>query len=391
MNPRRRSQLRRELARCAPRWRELAATYGTPLLVLDPYRVAAQYSLLTEHLRGFGLHYAVKALPHPAVLTVLAASGSGFDLATSAEVDLLATLGVPMDRCIYTHPVKKPADIDHAYAAGIRTFVVDNPIETQKFVGRDPEIEILVRLAFPNPTAKSDLSIKFGTDPAEAELLVKHVLAAGVRFAGFSFHVGSQGSSVRPYREALRATLELTGHVERTLGVRATTIDIGGGFPISYRDEMPSIGEVGTIVDEVLGRHHGFTMLAEPGRFVVADCMTLLSSVVGSAVRAGRTWHYLDDGRYGSYSNVMTEDVHPPILALSELGGDDDQTPTLEPVTLAGPTCDSADVVATDYPMPRLAVGDVVVSPTMGAYTSVTASRFNGIAETPILVATHRG
>lgn len=137
---------------------------------------------------------------------------------------------MPAARCIYTHPVKKPADIDHAHAAGIRTFVVDNPIEAQKFVGRDPEIEILVRLAFPNPSAKSDLSTKFGTDPTDAELLVKHVLAAGVRFAGFSFHVGSQGSSVTPYRDALRATLELTRHVERTLGVQATTIDVGGGF-----------------------------------------------------------------------------------------------------------------------------------------------------------------
>lgn len=390
MNQQRRSQLRRELRGRAGHWRELVAAYGTPLLVLDPYRVAAQYSLLTEHLRGFRLHYAVKALPHPAVLTVLAASGSGFDVATGAEVDLLGRLGVPAARCIYTHPVKKPADIDHAHAAGIRTFVVDNPIEAQKFVGRDPEIEILVRLAFPNPSAKSDLSTKFGTDPTDAELLVKHVLAAGVRFAGFSFHVGSQGSSVTPYRDALRATLELTRHVERTLGVQATTIDVGGGFPVSYRDEMPSIGAVGAVVDEVLGNHHSFRMLAEPGRFVVADCMTLLSSVVGSATRAGRTWHYLDDGLYGSYSNVMTEDVHPPILALSEVDGDDVAMPTLEPVTLAGPTCDSADVVAADYPMPRLAVGDVVVSPTMGAYTSVTASRFNGIAETPIVVSSAR-
>jgi ornithine decarboxylase len=112
--------------------------------------------------------------------------------------------------------------------------------------------------------------------------------------------------------------------------------------------------------------------------------------VVGSATRAGATWHYLDDGLYGSYSNVMTENVHPPILALSELGGDEDKMPPLEAVTLAGPTCDSVDVVAADYPMPTLAVGDVVVSPTMGAYTSVTASRFNGIAETPIVVSTAR-
>jgi ornithine decarboxylase len=113
--------------------------------------------------------------------------------------------------------------------------------------------------------------------------------------------------------------------------------------------------------------------------------MTLFTSVVGTAVRDGRRWHYLDDGLYGSYSNVMAEDVHPPILALSEL--DDGERRTYEPVTLAGPTCDSADVVARDYPMPALDVGDIVVSPLMGAYTVVSSSRFNGIGETPIVVA----
>jgi ornithine decarboxylase len=149
---------------------------------------------------------------------------------------------------------------------------------------------------------------------------------------------------------------------------------------------MTPVADIGAVVADVLARSHGRTMLAEPGRFVVADCMTLLTSVVGSATRAGRTWHYLDDGLYGSYSNVLTEDVHPPILAISELDGTYDGT-SLEPVTLAGPTCDSVDVVAREYPMPMMTVGDVVVSPVMGAYTSVTASRFNGIAATPIVVA----
>jgi ornithine decarboxylase len=165
--------------------------------------------------------------------------------------------------------------------------------------------------------------------------------------------------------------------------VPSRIIDIGGGFPVSYREDMPGIDAIADIVDDVFGSaRDDFTMFAEPGRFLVADCMTLLTSVVGSAIRGGQPWYYLDDGLYGSYSHVMTEDVHPPILALRELDNPD----SLEPVTLAGPTCDSADVIARDYPMPSLEVGDIVVSPTMGAYTSVTASRFNGIA-----VQRHRG
>jgi ornithine decarboxylase len=386
VNPSRRSQLRDTLREDADRLTALVERHGTPLLALQPHLVARRYRQLTSKLRGFRLHYAVKALPHPIVLSTIAICGGGFDVASRAEIDLLQQLGLPMDRCIHTHPVKKPADIDHAYAAGIRTFVVENLCEVDKFTARPADVELLVRLAFRNPTAKSDLSSKFGVEPADAELLVKHVIAAGVKFAGFSFHVGSQSTTAEPYREALRGTLGLVADVEATLGVRSRIIDIGGGFPVSYRDDMPTIDTIADVVDGELGRaRDDFTLLAEPGRFLVADCMTLLTSVVGSAVRDGQVWHYLDDGVYGSYSNVMSEDVHPPILALRELDNADDGS--FEPITLAGPTCDSADVIARDYPMPDLDVGDILVSPLMGAYTSVTSSRFNGIPATPIVMA----
>ena len=146
---------------------------------------------------------------------------------------------------------------------------------------------------------------------------------------------------------------------------------------------MPDIAAIGAEVTGVLGDDHPYTVLAEPGRFLSASSMSLATSVVGTAVRGGRVCHYLDDGLYGAYSNIMTEDVHPPILALKELR--DGPAPDLEPVTLAGPTCDSVDVIARDYPMPALRLGDVIVSPMMGAYTAVTSSRFNGIPETPIV------
>jgi ornithine decarboxylase len=385
MNPSRRARLCEEMRADAGRLAALAERHGTPLLVLQPHLVARRYRELTDRLPGFRLHYAVKASPHPIVLSTIAICGGGFDVATSAEVDLLQQLGLPMDRCIHTNPIKKPVDIDVAYAAGIRTFIVENPCETEKFVGRPADIELLVRLAFRNPAAKSDLSSKFGVEPTDAELLVKHVIAAGVQFAGFSFHIGSQSASAQPYGTALRGTLDLITHIAESLGVRSRVIDIGGGFPVAYREPVPTIGAIADVIDGALGQaRENLTLFAEPGRYLVADCMTLLTSVVGTAERDGQVWHYLDDGVYGSYSNVMTEDVHPPILALRELVGDDG---TYQPVTLAGPTCDSADVIARDYPMPALDIGDVVVSPVMGAYTAVTSSRFNGIPATPIVMS----
>lgn len=385
MDARRRSRLREQLREQArvQRWQELLTHYGTPLLVLDPAAVTAQYRAMTEALPGVEVHYAVKAAPHPAVLAAVAAAGGGFDVASQAEVELVDSLGIPMSRCIHTHPIKKPADIHRAYRAGIRTFVVDNPVEAQKFSGSPPDVQLLVRLGFPNASAKSDLSTKFGADPADAELLVKHVMAAGVQFRGFSFHVGSQGSSVAAFGTAVRTSSELVTRVRGNLGVQATTIDIGGGFPVTYREPMPPLPAVAAEIRDALGTGHGLTVLAEPGRFLAASSMTLLTSVVGTRLRNGRVWHHIDDGLYGSYSNILTEDVHPPILALAEVLA---APAELHPVTLAGPSCDSTDVVARDYPMPALAVGDVLVSPMMGAYTSVTATRFNGIAATPIVV-----
>src|SRR4051794_23435634 len=173
MNPERRSKLREDLRPGAARLATLAERHGTPLLVLQPHLVARRYRELAARLSGFRLHYAVKACPHPIVLSTIAICGGGFDVATSAEIALLQQLSVPMDRCIHTNPIKKPADIDVAYAAGIRTFVVENLCEAEKFAGRSADIELLVRLAFRNPAAKSDLSSKFGAEPAEAELLVK--------------------------------------------------------------------------------------------------------------------------------------------------------------------------------------------------------------------------
>src|SRR3954468_9985315 len=253
MNPSWRSKLREDLGAPAGRFVALVEQRGTPFLFLQPHLAARRYRELTAKLPGVRMHYAVKAASHPVVLSTIAICGGGFDVATSAEVALLQELALPMDRCIHTNPIKKPVDIDVAYAAGIRTFVVENRCEVEKFAGRPTDIELLVRLAFRNPAAKSDLSSKFAGGPSDAELLVKHVIAAGVQFAGFSFHVGSQSSSAQPFDTALRGTLELATHIADSLGVRARVIDIGGGFPVPYREPVPTIDAIADVIDGALG------------------------------------------------------------------------------------------------------------------------------------------
>ncbi|HYJ51308.1 MAG TPA: type III PLP-dependent enzyme [Microbacterium sp.] len=361
------------------------ALNGTPVLLLDPERVRAQYRRLAAALPFVRFHYAVKALAHRAVLTALAEEGCGFDVATGEELALLE--GIDPGRVIHTHPIKKPSEIAEALAAGVRTFVVDNVVELDKFAGAPDDARLLVRLAYRSPHAKSDLSTKFGVGPYEAARLVEQARERGIRVAGFSFHVGSQLDDPQRFAAAITDTLGLMGHLEATLGVRFDTLDIGGGFPVAYDSAVTSLEDLAAVIRPVVEPYaRRLAIIAEPGRILAAEAMTLVTSVVGVSERRDGRWYYLDDGLYGSYSNVLAEDVHPLIFSERQLTGPDTDAAVHRWATLAGPTCDSTDVIAREVLLPELAVGDLLVSPAMGAYTAVTATRFNGRGLTPIAV-----
>ena len=361
------------------------ALHGTPVLLLDPETVRRQFRRLSTALPFVRFHYAVKALSHAAVIDALADEGCGFDVATGEELDLLD--GIDRARIIHTHPIKKASEIAEALAAGVRTFVVDNDVELEKFAGAPDDVRLLIRLAYRSPMAKSDLSTKFGVGPFEAAHLVERALERGIRIGGFSFHVGSQLDDPARFAAAITETLALMDHLESTLGVRFETLDIGGGFPVAYDTAVTPLEDLAAVIRPLLAeRADRLSIIAEPGRVMVAEAMTLITSVVGVSERGDGRWYYLDDGLYGSYSNVLTEDVHPLIFAASELLGRDTDAATHRWATLAGPTCDSSDVIANEALLPELAVGDLLVSPVMGAYTVVTSTRFNGRAQTPVAV-----
>lgn len=368
--------------------RSALAVHGTPLLLLDPDVVRRQYRRLRAALPFVRFHYAVKALSHDAVIAALAEVGCSFDIATGEELALVTAHGVGPERIIHTHPVKKPREIDEALGSGIRTFVIDNEIELDKFAQAPADVRLLVRLSFRSPQAKSDLSSKFGVGRFEAERLVVAALRRGIRIAGFSFHVGSQLDDPDRFARAIGDTVDLIDDLERRHRMRFTVLDIGGGLPVAYDEPVASIEQIAARIRPLLEPlAHRFDIVAEPGRALVGDAMTLVTSVVGIAERQDGRWYYIDDGVYGSYSNVVAEDVHPLIFAERELRGDDDEHRWS---TIGGPTCDSADVVAREVLMPDLAVGDRLVSPAMGAYTAVTATRFNGRPMTPIAVVGFR-
>ncbi|MEP7313754.1 MAG: type III PLP-dependent enzyme [Pseudomonadota bacterium] len=349
----------------------LVAEFGSPLLIVDCERVRAQYRRLQKALPGVDLHYALKPLPHAAVVRSLVAIGGYLDLATTGEVQLVSSLGVDPARCIHTHPIKRDKDIRNALSAGVTVFVADNPDEVRKFRRYRDKAELLLRVSFRSPGAVSDLSRKFGCDPEAALELARLAAGLGIRLRGLSFHVGSQAPDALKHVEAIEACARLLAVARREkLGV-LDTLDIGGGFPIDYSKRVPDIVKFCAPIRQALQKLPKYIrVIAEPGRYIVGPAAVGVASVMGRAEREGFWWYYLDDGVYGCFSGQLFDHAQYPIETLRSGG-------TLAPSVLAGPTCDSVDVIAENIMLPKLKAGDLIVGRAMGAYTWATASEFN--------------
>lgn len=351
--------------------RRLVREFGSPLLILDCERVRVQFRKLRKALPRVDLHYALKPLPHPAVVRTVIEEGGYLDLATSGEVQLVERLRVAPERCIHTHPIKRPADIANALEFGVRTFVADNPDEVRKFVRHRESARLLLRVSFRSPGAVVDLSRKFGCDPEAVLELARLAAGLGIGVSGLSFHVGSQNADATKQVEALEACARLMAAARRDrLGV-FDTLDIGGGFPIDYAQPVQDIGRFCAPLRAALGRlPKRVRVIAEPGRFIVGPAAIGVASVMGRAQREGRWWYYLDDGLYGSYSGQLYDHARYPVEPLRD-------SPERLPSVLAGPTCDSIDVIAENLMLPQLKAGDLIIGRAMGAYTRASATEFN--------------
>jgi ornithine decarboxylase len=351
--------------------RRLVTRYGSPLLVIDCDRVRLQYRRLQKALPGVDLHYALKPLPHPAVVRTIVGLGGSLDLATTGEVQLVARLGIDPARCIHTHPIKRDLDIRNALAAGVTTFVADNPDEVRKFRRYRDRAELLLRVSFRSPGAVSDLSRKFGCGPERALELARLASELGVRLRGFSFHVGSQAADPLKHVEAIEACAKLLATARREKLGKCDILDIGGGFPIDYSQRVPEIGRFCAPIRKALAQlPRRVRVIAEPGRYIVGPAAIAVSTVMGRAERAGLWWYYLDDGLYGSYSGQLYDHASYPIESLRQDG-------ERRASVLAGPTCDSIDVIAENVLLPKLKPGDLIIGRSMGAYTWATAGEFN--------------
>lgn len=355
---------------------------ATPCLVLDLDVVAENYRALTAALPSTRVFYAVKANPAAAILRLLVDAGSSFDCASIPEIDMVLNAGATPDRISFGNTIKKETDIAAAFQRGVRLFAFDCEAELDKISRAAPGSRVFCRILTSGEGAEWPLSRKFGCEPDMAEELLLAARFKGVEPYGVSFHVGSQQRDLAQYDKALEEVAAIFRSLSAK-GLDLKMVNLGGGFATRYLVDIPTAEDYGRAIHDSLLRHFGNRVpetIIEPGRGMVGNAGVIQSEVVLIARKSAndnRSWVYLDIGKFGGLAETMDEAIQYPIHCDHEGGETQD-------VILAGPTCDSADILYehAGYRLPKtLKIGDKVEIRAAGAYTTTYASNgFNGFA-----------
>lgn len=366
----------------------IAATqFQRPTLVVDVEAVATQYHALTRGLGRAQIHYAVKANPDAAILRRLRSEGAHFDAASRAEIEMCLAAGARADQISFGNTIKRPSDIAFAHSVGITHFAADAKEELDKLAQHAPGAKICLRLIVESSAADWPLSRKFGSSPDKALTLMGYAKELGLQVLGLSFHVGSQTGAPWMWQETLDQVAMLW-HRAEVAGYGLTLLNIGGGFPASYGaavlDTETYAAEVMAMVEARFA--HVPMIMAEPGRGMVAEAGAIAAEVLLVSKKHPNDlhrWVYLDIGKFSGLAETMDEAIRYPITTARD-------HEVMGSCVLAGPSCDSADVLYEKQPLQLplgLRCGDRVVIHACGAYTSTYASvGFNGFAPLDVVV-----
>jgi ornithine decarboxylase len=360
-------------------------TPETPCLVIDLEVIAKSYAALRKYLPLARIYYAVKANPATEIIAMLEHKGANFDVASRGEIELCLDSGIAPERLSFGNTIKKEKDIAFAYQAGVRLFAFDSAQELDKLVRAAPGARVFCRILVACDGAEWPLSRKFGCAPEMAIELLRKAREAGLDPYGISFHVGSQQTDLGQWDGAVRTAAQMFSALAAA-DIDLRMVNIGGGFPAHYRGEVPDAEHYARAVMAAITRQFGNDLpeiIIEPGRSLVGDAGVIQSEVVLIAEKGGfdgRRWVYLDVGKFNGLAETMDESIKYRIVTPGRDGSS-------APVVLAGPTCDSADILyeRTEYRLPLgLRVGDKVEILSTGAYTASYASvGFNGFAPIP--------
>ncbi len=359
---------------------------ATPCLVVDVDQVELRYCELEAALPLSRIYYAVKANPATPILQRLVALGSCFDAASWEEITMCLDAGADPSAISFGNTIKKVSSIRSAFAAGVTMFAFDSDEELDKLAQHAPGARVYCRLLVENQGAEWPLSRKFGTSVEHAHALMLRAKELGLDPYGLSFHVGSQQTDTGAYEAAIgRAAMLFTDLQAAGLDIRM--VNLGGGFPTRYREDVPTIDRFADAIGRAMTRHFGNAipeMIVEPGRFIVGDAGVVSAEVVlvsrrglPNGAQDNKRWVYLDVGRFGGLAETEGESIKYQIRTPHDGSA-------TGPVALAGPTCDGADILyeRADYRLPlELACGERVELLSTGAYVSTYCStRFNGFA-----------
>jgi ornithine decarboxylase len=355
-------------------------TEDGPVLVVDLDVVRDNYNTFAKALPDSRVFYAVKANPAPEVLSLLASLGSCFDTASVAEIEMALAAGASADRISYGNTIKKERDIARAFALGVRLFAVDCKPEVEKVARVAPGSKVFCRILCDGAGAEWPLSRKFGCEPAMAADVLEHSHRLGLEAYGISFHVGSQQRNQHAWDRALAQAAAVFRECGDR-GINLSMVNLGGGFPTKYLKNVPTVRTYGSAIFRALRKHFGNRIpetIIEPGRGMVGNAGVIETEVVLVSKKSEEEdvrWVYLDIGKFGGLAETMDEAIRYPIRTPRD-GGE------MAPCILAGPTCDSADVLyeKQPYPLPvSLEIGDKLLIEGTGAYTSTySAVAFNG-------------
>ncbi|MFY9692769.1 MAG: type III PLP-dependent enzyme [Xanthobacteraceae bacterium] len=351
-----------------------------PCLVVDLDVVRDNYGAFAKALPDSRVFYAVKANPAPELLSLLVSLGSCFDTASVAEIEMVLAAGATAERISFGNTIKKERDVARAFALGVRLFTVDCKAEVEKIARAAPGAKVFCRFLFGCAGAEWPLSRKFGCDPEMAVEVLEHAHKLGLEAAGVSFHVGSQQRRTAAWDEALKsASAIFRACADR--GINLSMVNLGGGFPTKYLRDVPAVEAYGRSIFRALRKHFGNAIpetIIEPGRGMVGNAGVIEAEVVLVSNKSEHDhvrWVYLDIGKFGGLAETMGESIRYPIRTPHD-GGE------VGPCVLAGPTCDSADVLyeKRPYDLPiSLEIGDKVLIEGTGAYTATYAAvAFNG-------------
>jgi ornithine decarboxylase len=388
---------------------KLVKKNGTPLLIIDHKKIRKNYREFKKRLPKVQAYYAVKANSEPEIIKTLYREGSSFDVASIAELRLVLDTLTPLlqrdqislpdfiwNNIIYANPVKSSDSLPelNMYKP---LFTYDSPEEMKKIKLNCPNAGLLLRIKISNNGSLVKLSNKFGIEPEKAEKLIIETIKAGLDVEGISFHVGSQCNNFENYTKALESIahifkkLKSKGYKIGEVGTRGDPIkqiDIGGGFPVKYSGDEKSFGELARMLNKSFDKlfsEEKMDILAEPGRFLVANAGTLVARVILAKHSTRIPCYHIDDGVYHTFSAVMFDHFEPKLQSIRD--GEKSEC------YVFGPTCDGLDELSKNQYirntskiyLPKLFEGDLIYQEDIGAYSNASSTNFNGMPSAKII------